>query len=180
MAKVKGTDVVSLRKVFKKLDSSIEAEFLAQLSLPVETIYTITTVHSWIPGELLCEIYQAAASVLYPNEDFALRKLGQVICQYSYSSIYKLFLRIPTVPFVLNSAARIWRTYNDEGSLRIERTSSTGILLSVVQYSSWFMVLQDVAEGHFVVLMQFAGAKNVQLLKQPSSPDCWQWQIIWE
>jgi hypothetical protein len=180
MPKVKGTDIVSLRKLFENRGEALEKQFLSHLSESLETIYIIATVHSWLPVEIVGILYQKASLILYSEDENPLRRLGQEMSKHSYSTIYKLFLRIPTVPFLMNVGARIWRTYYDKGGFRIEKKGPKELMIAVLDFSEWPEPMRIAAEGHYITLLEYTGVKNIRIVETNSHPECWTWRVTWE
>ena len=46
-----------------------------------------------------------------------------------FTGIYKFFLRIPSVGFIIKNATATWNTMNDKGTVRVESITSNGGLL---------------------------------------------------
>ena len=66
-------------------------------------------------------VYDAAARILYADSVEPLVDLGRDMALSDLTGIYKVLLRVATIPMVIERTARLWTTYHKKGSARIER-----------------------------------------------------------
>ena len=78
------------------------------LSPELKEFYEKITYTKWNSFDKIMEIYEAAPRILFPDDPHQLFKLGKVIAERSYSTIYRIFLRLPTVNYVMKSSANIF------------------------------------------------------------------------
>ena len=119
MANVKATDTVIIREMFKNRENDLNT---MASSLKPETlkIFQTTLSVSWIPIEVESEIIQAAARLFFPTDPRPIFKLGHTVAGKQFTGVYKFFLRIPTVSFIIKNVSASFNTMNDKGSARVD------------------------------------------------------------
>ena len=132
MANVKASDIVIIREMLKvKGDDSINT---MASSLTPEVLKTFQTALSlnWVPLEVEAEIIQAAARLLFPKDPRPIYKLGYTVAGKQFTGIYKFFLRIPSIGFVIKNITATFNTLMDEGSIRIDTITSNSRMIVIV------------------------------------------------
>src|SRR5512142_561314 len=91
MAQIRGTDVSSLRTYLReKVGPQAERELLGRLPDALRTLYLETSPVTWNPVEAQAELYEAAASFLFPEVSEPVVELHRVLARMSYSGVYRL------------------------------------------------------------------------------------------
>lgn len=180
MARIKGTDTVMLRKFVRNKGSQFEEKIIAKLSNEAKETYLNTISISWLPVEIHSEIYQAAADVLYPNEENRAYELGLEIARQTYSGLYKIFLTIPSLQFIVKRAASLWKTYYNVGKATVDNVTSSTLDFIVTEFPSWPRVMRDATNAHITYLAQTAGKKEINIRRVDSNRDKWVWHISWK
>lgn len=73
--------------------------------------------HSWVPFSLFVELNEAADEVLGAGDLALCREMGAHGARVNLPTIYRIFLRFGSVPFILRKAARLWEVHYDSGRL---------------------------------------------------------------
>jgi hypothetical protein len=102
------------------------------------------------------------------------------MAELSYSGIYKIFLRIPTIEFIFKRAARIWKTYFEKGDASIETVSAKCVDLVVANFPELPKPMRELANGHYLVLLQATGAKHIRIEMLDQDPNAWRWRVSWD
>lgn len=180
MSKTKGTDVVALREIFKAQGTAVENAFLDKLSSRHRDLYHLIVATSWSEVSDQMAIYQAAADTLFPGEANRMVRLGMLLAERSFTGIYKVFLRIPTIEFILGRAARIWNSYYDKGDATVFKVSPKCVELIVQNFPDLPRPMREVANGHYEVLLKMTGARNVRITMNEDDPNVWRWRVSWD
>ncbi len=180
MAKQKGTNIVTLRKLFQEKGETWEQPFLSKLTPELERIYKTAFATTMTPVEKQTQLYVAAAETLFPRDADPLYQLGLELANRSYTGIYRLFLKIPTPSYVISKAAAIWGTYYDQGSGALENIKKNGVDFILKDIPELPLPALHYIAGHAVQLLQMAGAKNVTVEIDSSQSNCWRWKLAWQ
>lgn len=180
MQKINGSDVVSLRKVFKEAGHSTEQVFLNKLSPDMLDFYKTTLHTSWNPIQKQTELYRYAADALFPEKREKMFLLGKAMATNTFSGVYKIFLRIPSVQFIISRAVSIWKSYHDTGVACIENVTDNSCDFVVREYPSFPQELQLMTKGHITTLLEMAGRSDIKVVLDTSDSNAWRWKISWE
>jgi len=66
------------------------------------------------------------SKLFFPNDQRSLFKLGYKVAGKQFTGVYKFFLRIPSVSFIIKNVSSTFNTMNDKGSARVDKLSSNG------------------------------------------------------
>lgn len=180
MAKQKGTNIVSLRKLFREKGIEDEKHLLAKLNPELTRIYQTAMATTMTDVEKQTQVYEVAAQVLFPQKNNKMHELGLLLADRSYNGIYRLFLRIPKPSFVISKAAQIYATYYDKGAGGVEGLTDHNVDFILKDIPELPKPAVEYIGGHAVKLLELAGAKNVQLRVDASNSSCWRWILKWD
>ncbi|MCD4814020.1 hypothetical protein K8S19_10070 [bacterium] len=180
MPNTKGTDVVTLKKILKNRGEETYRDFLKKLDEETTEAFLKIITTTWTPIHLQAKIYEVAAATLFPGHNRGILQLHRELAKSSYSSIYKIFLRIPTIPFIARRAAAVWRSYYDTGNASVENIENKSLDFIVRAFPQLPFTLREAANAHIAVLVEATGAKNVRVVHHDSDPQQWTWKITWE
>ncbi len=180
MAKTKGTDIVALRRYFRELGPESEKRFYQTLSPEVQNLYDTILATSWTEVEKQMAIYQAAADFLFPGDTVPMTSLGKLLAKRSFSGVYRFFLRVPSIQFIFKRAANIWRAYYNTGNAAVKEISPRTIELVVNNFPDMPRPMREMAMGHYRVILETAGAKNIRMDMLDNNPQAWRWRVSWE
>jgi hypothetical protein len=177
MPKTKGTDVMALRKLLQARGPEFEQTFKAALTPELAELYRTILHFTWTPVEAQTALYAAAAAALFPGHPEPMRELGRAMARLTFSGIYKVFLRLPTLAFVMSRTAQMWRTYYDAGEASVEDFTGRSGSLVVRRFPELPRQMREVVCGHLQVLVEATGAKQVRVLLHDQDPEAWRWEI---
>ena len=179
MPRVKGTDVASLRNYIKGKGPEAERELLDRLPVALRRVYLETSPLTWNPVEEQGELYEVAASYLFPDQAEPIVEMHKVLARMSYSGIYRVFVRIPTVDFIAKRAASVWRSYYDSGEASTENATGTSLDFVVRHFPGLPRALREATTGHLAALLELTRAKSPAIAPPPHDPEAWVWHITW-
>lgn len=177
MSKTKGTDVAALRRLIQEKGPGSEAAFVASLTPELAGLYRDILPFTWTPVEKQTELYAAAAAALFPGHPEPMRELGRAMAQQTFSGIYKIFLRIPSMSFILSRVAQMWQTYYDTGEACVEDFTGKSGALVVRNFPDLPRRMREVVCGHLQVLVEATGAKHVRVVLNDRDPNAWRWEV---
>lgn len=180
MAKIKGTDIVSLRKLVREKGELTEQSLLKAFSDEEKKTYLETSPISWTPVDLQARVYQVASDSLFPGQFDSVIRLQLEIAKRSYSNFYKIFLAIPSVAFIMKRAASIWRTYYDTGKATVENLSESTFEFVVTDFPDLPEQLRDATTAHLIYLTQATGKKGVSVKQDDKDVNRWVWRVSWK
>jgi hypothetical protein len=180
MPKIKGTDITVLRKLIQKQGDNYEKCFLELLEPQLLNLYKNTLSTTWVTEELHTQLYEVAADFLLPEHPEKMVELAKTVAKDSYQGIYRFFLRIPTVPFLVKKAANIWYTYHDTGKAGASKIEKKKVQFFVKDFPDLPRGMRLLTNGHILALLELAGFKQVSVTNDDSDPTNWKWYISWE
>ncbi len=178
MADVKAGTVIFIRNRLRTLGGDAERSFLAKLPPEAVASYKGALPVSWIPIAQAAILYTAAAATLYPGDREGLRKLGMEVARANFSSLYRVLLRVLTVPYMLEQAAKLWRTLHTDGTIETEVLGPKRILVQVSNHPEFVEPVREAAAGQFAGLIELTGARDVRVARD-DLPTVWRWYITW-
>ena len=180
MANVKATDIVIIREMFKeKGDEDMTA--LASVLKP-ETFKILKTTLSlnWVPIEIEAEILQEASKLFFPNDPRPLFKLGYTVAGKQFTGVYKFFLRIPSVGFIIKNISSTYKTMNDKGAARVDELTSNSGTFVISGLPEQTASQREYICGVISCVLELTGVKNVKVVKVENNPNEWKWKISWQ
>ncbi len=179
MALVKATDYGAVRKLAVKRGKDFEESFVAALSPEHAKAYRQVMVFDWLAVEEHARFLTEAASLLYPNHPLQLLQLGRDMAELTFSGVYRVFLRIPTIPFLISRAATMYKTFYDTGEATAECLQPGRADLEVRGFPEKPQALRITTTGHVQVLLERTGTKGVRVTHRDGDPQCWRWSAHW-
>ena len=180
MAMTKGTDVMALRPLIAARGAEVERCYIESLTPAARTLFAEVMAFSWSPVEVQAEVYLKAAKLLFPDAAEPMFELGRALARKTYSGIYKVFLRVPTIPYILGRASSMWKTFFDTGEASIERVEAKSVELVVRGYPDYPQPMREMAKGHMTVLLEMTRARNPLVRHIATDPQAWRWRASWD
>jgi uncharacterized protein (TIGR02265 family) len=180
MARMKATDIVTLKKVLRSRTDDSEQRLLSKLSPNLCDLYQNSLAFAWNEIDQQTQLYHQAAHLLFPAHPHALHQLGRTIAQQVYTGIYRVLLRIPSTEFLIGQGERVWRTYFDEGKFGIKRLGPQKLEVIISDFPDLPKDLRDYIAGHIQALLELAGAKGISVMAEAQSSQPWCWQVSWQ
>jgi len=179
MNNYKGTGAVFVRKLIASRGPEFEQRFLARLNPAEVAIYHQTFEFDWIPIEVITRFFEVAAPLLYPGQMDGLRMIGQQMARDNLRDIYRILLRVATVPFIIGQSARLWQTYHRKGRAVLERSEPNLMRFVVRDYPDLPERFRECLCGYIMGLMELVAARDIRVLKYSDAPEAWSWKIAW-
>ena len=76
--------------------------------------------HAWVPFSLFVELNEAADAVLGGGDLALCREMGSHGARVNLPTIYRIFLRFGSIPFILRKGSRLWDVHYDSGRLDVD------------------------------------------------------------
>ncbi|HEY8431858.1 MAG TPA: hypothetical protein VIL20_25950 [Sandaracinaceae bacterium] len=121
MARVKGSAITSrVRFVRERAGEHAYRAVRAALS-PRSRAHLEAGVlpHAWVPFELFVELNQVIDAQLGAGDLALCREMGRYGAQVNLPTLYRIFYRLGSLPFILRKAARLWEVHYDSGRLEV-------------------------------------------------------------
>lgn len=181
MPAAKGTLVVFLRKFMRERGAELETEFLERLTDSDREVYQTAMTVAWYDVPVVGRLYDVASKVAFPKDPDRLRRIGEASARHDLTGIYKVFLLVVSVPFVIKQTARMWKTYHDTGDAEVIQEKGKKLAALVIKnHPTLPSSLQEMIAGYIVAGLELAGAKNVHVNRVATNPDAWKWMTSWE
>jgi uncharacterized protein (TIGR02265 family) len=179
MPKTKASDIVVIRKMLAERGAEAEKSFLDQLTPEVQVCYQQALPSQWIDNAVQAPVFAAAARVLYPLDATGLRTLAATVAKFNFSGVYRIFLQIPTVGFIVKNVARTWRAFYEKGNSRVEDLTATSAVLVVEGFPELTATEREYLCGYYAGILELTGATNIRVRKIEQDPQAWKWSIQW-
>jgi hypothetical protein len=172
----KGTEVVSVRSLVRAAGK--EDALVARLGPDEVALYRDTLAVAWVSVDFVARLWELAAAELYVGEGRPLRQLGRAIIKDNLTGIYRVMLRVVTIPFAIQQSANLWHTYNDTGEVKVERTGDR-LLMTVSKYPAFPEAALEECAGCTEGLMLMCGARNIEVKTSRPRDDAFAFECSW-
>lgn len=180
MANVKANDIVIIREMLKGKGNDYVHTMNSSLTPDVSKTFQTALSLNWIPLEVEAEIIQTASRLLFPSDPRPIFKLGYAVAEKQFTGIYKFFLRIPSVGFVIKNASATFNTLMDKGTIRVDEVTSNSRIIVISDLPELTAVQREYIPGVISCILELAGARNVKMVQMESTPNEWKWKISWD
>ncbi len=178
MARTKGTNVVSVRRLLQ--GAAAEEPVLAQLRPEELELYRETLAVGWVSDTFIARLFAVAAPALYPREPKPIRQLGRTIAQDNLTGIYRVMLRVVSIPFAIERAGSRWRTYNDTGEATITRFGDENrALMTISGYELFPEECLEETAGYIEGVALLCGAKVADARPSRPTADSFAFEVFW-
>jgi len=175
-AHVKGTDLVVIKTMLKEKNSGGLESFLLELTPETRGLFQTIMPTTWVPSQAASEIMEKAARALYPGRPDDLEQLGRDCARHAFNGIYKTFLRISSLAFLLNRVPLVWNMYHSAGKAVITVSDEkSGATLVVTGAPDVQVQTLRLVSGFSMQALEMAGAKNLSCQLTTQNPQAWQW-----
>lgn len=179
MADIKGTCIIFLRESFKSKGEAIEVKFLDSLIPEEANVYKTALAFSWYPSRIVAQLYKKAANALFPNDNDGLRKVGRLSAYYDLKGVYKIMVRVATIPFIIGQASKLWSVYWSQGRAFVEndreKNKSHYILKEFIDLPK---VFRETMCGYIQTVVEITGGKNVKVVNNQGMDEI-RWTVTW-
>ena len=125
----------------------------------------------WIEADHWLPFQQAMLYEHFEGDEMPFRDFIRKVCERDFNTFYKVILKILVSPdFLLERAAKLWRTYHDSGELRVmskeKRSGRMHIHLRVEKLETRFPVFGPLMQGFIEQLFHMTGARDIHVERQ--------------
>lgn len=182
MANLKGVVIKVSRDLFK-LEKNREQEkiFLESLTPDEMKIYKNTLSINWVPVDVVGQLLEKSAKLLFPGYPYPIRELGRVEAHEQLTGIYKVLLFFTTLSMLVKQAGRIFATYYDKGKVEFTQTSEKSLVVTIKEFSELPKSHIDKIGGYIAGMLELIKLNNVKLDRiDESDPNCWKYYYSWK
>ena len=126
VVKGKADVVVLIKSKLRGMGGDLEPRLLRSLPPKAASAYLDALPVSWLPCDDLEAICDCAARMIYPDDSNPAQRLGHDSGIASYTGVYRVLIRVATVPYLMEKAASLWKNHYTAGTLSVERTGFEG------------------------------------------------------
>ncbi|NTV52605.1 MAG: hypothetical protein HGA76_06295 [Candidatus Firestonebacteria bacterium] len=182
MSECKGSNLVFIRKIVQAAGPEKTEALLTKLSSEEKSAFQSALPSAWVSTVLVSRLFEIAADILFPGDSQGLRLLGRELARDQFrSGIYRAFLRLSTVAFVISQVATIWQIYHRQGRATCTwEKNEKKCDIVVVDYPEFPAAFQEEVAGFLWGMAELTGVKNIRILRDSANPQAWKWTILWE
>lgn len=125
------------------------------------------------------DLITVAAEMFFPGQPDGVQKVAAMLAKAGLNGIYKVFLMIPSVEFVVQRTAKLWHTYNDTGEATIENADGKSGVVVVRQFPDMPPLQRKYLEGFIIGVLELTRARNISIQRDESDPQAWKWHVRW-
>ncbi len=179
METYKATFIDFVRQELAKHPGAAE-RFLAQLSDEEQAKYRAVLPLSWLTPEFGSRLLEASAPILFPEAKDPVYELARRQARHDMNGIYRLLLKVATVPMVIERAAKVFATYHRRGTAEVKKVEgeNRGTFL-IHDYPELPRTIRVSVAGFTHGLLEMTGAKEIEVRIDESDPQHWRWAITW-
>lgn len=176
----KGTGPIFVRNLLEK--KGLTQTYLSRLTTERAKVFTNLIPLHMVPDAEADYYFQLAAEIMYPNDPKGLAKLGIEQARTDLTGIYKFFMAIASVDFVINKTATLWKTYHTRGLARVVKNPSDKkkIQFIVENFPDLSASVREVISGYIQGVTEQLSVKNVKIQHDAGNSQAWSWMISWE
>ncbi len=180
-AQVKGTDIVIIRTLLKEKGEAVYADCCTRISPEAKRLLEIAVPTMWLPNPLGTEIMEQSAKLLFPGRADDLEHLGRECARRVFTGVYRIFLRVTTLPFLIKRVPSVWALYHSVGKATVtvwdEKNGGEMIVTGAPDVSVKNLRL---VTGFSMQALEMAGARNLRCRLYSEDPSRWRWEFNWE
>lgn len=176
----KGISIETLRSLLRKHGRD-ESAFYGQLDPRLAKLARETMPIDWIPVADGAAIYAAAAKALFPQRppDERLRAAGYEAAMHDLRGIYRAFMRVVSVQFVIQRSADLWGKYYRRGRATAFQQGDCGAVFLLADFPDFPTPMLETTAGYIAATVELTGARDVQVTTHADA-GAFRWQISWK
>lgn len=122
MPRVKGSAVTSrVRFIRERADERTYREIRDALRPELRAHFDGGVLpHAWVPFELFVALNVETDARLGSGDLALCREMGRYGAKVNLPTLYRIFYRLGSLPFILRKAARLWEVHYDSGRLDVQ------------------------------------------------------------
>lgn len=173
----------TLKYLNREHDQTVIDNIYAAMSKPAVQAIKTVLVGNAIPIEYVMELLHAIRKVLGGDDPNINFKVGLESFKLAFSLVYKVFIRLGNPHFILNKTAKVWRNFNNAGTLEcIDEGKNKAIFrLKDFDFKDTEYCEQRL-RGGFQAVLELCGCKvkscTHTYCTSRGDPHC-EWELIW-
>ena len=157
-----------------------ESRILARLSAADASIWKTTLPMAWVPVDTVARMFVVAADVLFADDVSPLRALGRASAHDGLKGVYRMLMKVVSIPYAMEQSARLWATYNDRGAVSVEHDKrTTTAVFAVKGYPSFPDACVEETAGYIEGLVQLCGSRVTSLTHARTADGTLAFTIHW-
>lgn len=164
--RVKGTAVVTL-PLFIQTTFGEDAfqKWLSQLSTEAGDVYNYPILPtSWYPvKEILVEPTRKICELFYKGSMKGAWESGRFSADYGLKGIYKVFVKLGSVQFIIKKATTILPTYYDSCRINVVNFSGKQTILHIAKFQSPDEIIEHRIGGWMERALEICGCKGIKV-----------------
>ena len=175
----KGTAVDWVRGSIDKMGPDGDAAMARALSSEDYETYRSMMAVGWIREDVAGRILRAAGNILFAGATDVTFEMGRILSKAHITGIYRMLLKVATIPLIIAQASRLWRTLHDRGEpSSLSESNGRCVTFVVRDYPEFPTDMRNLVRGYIVGLGELAGEKVTTRLDE-SDPNAWKWISTW-
>ncbi len=182
MARIKATRYMLMRNLIQERGPEFARRFRARLDPKERERLDTSLPVSWVDFKDIPaqgDMVTVAADMFFPGRADGIQQVAAMLAKAGLSGIYKIFLMIPSVEFVIHRVAKLWHTYNDTGDASVEDFRGTSGTIVVRQFPDMPPKHRQYLEGYIAGVLELTRAKNIKIDRDETDPQAWKWNVRW-
>jgi hypothetical protein len=92
--------------------------------------------HSWVPFELFVDVNVVIDRQLGRGDLALCREMGRYGAKLNLPTLYRIFYRLGSLPFILRKASRLWEVHYDSGRLDVDTSEESSARLTIADFGT--------------------------------------------
>lgn len=179
MLKIKANDIVALRKILAS-DPKKEVTMLKSLAPHLKDCYQTILFTDWVTQEEESAIFRAGSQLLFPDHPAQHELTRKEIAKIHMNGIYRVFIRIPSIYYLIKIAYQLWKLNFSHGRTELKRLSETMAELIIHDCPELDIYQRKGLCGYIEGLLEMAETKNPSVMLHDDTDAPWKWIITWD
>ena len=143
---------------------------------PLETV--------WYPYDVYIELSKTIDRVLGDGDLRLVFEMGSFSCEHNLTGIFRMFFRFGNINFLLDRAAKAWRSQYDFGTMQITRDPNNkyAVTLELLDCPRPSMVLFLAVKGWVIKAAELSGSELTKIedefSDEPGAPMRWHFEYL--
>jgi hypothetical protein len=117
----------------------------------------------WYPLAWFIELNQAIDRVVGRGDLTMVKELGRHAAEAQLTTIYRLFIKLGTITWILARAARLWNLHFDSGRLLLREFPDGQLEVEILDFAAPHRVHCLAVQGWVERAIELSGARDVEL-----------------
>ena len=166
MMLVKGSALISMRShIPKKVGKQDYERWLKSLKPDVEKVFNVNlSISKWYPlKEYLIEPSQNYCKLFYDGDLAGAWELGKFSAAYSLNGMYKIFVELSSIKFIISRAAKILPSYYKPSSLELTDIKKNSCIVKITEFPEIDKIIEYRIGGWIEYALEMHGSTDVKI-----------------